>query len=154
MRHRSKKKTLDRPTSQRRLLKRNLAASLILSEHIQTTVAKAKWLRPFVERLITLTRKQTLAARRRALTLLADKAAVNKLVNELAPRYAQRPGGYTRIIKTNRRIGDGAQLAVIEFIDRPAVISKKEKGSGATKKTKDEPSEKKEKKGKGHEEKK
>ncbi len=154
MRHRSKKKTLDRPTSQRRLLRRNLAVSLIMSEHVQTTVAKAKWLRPFVERLVTLSRKQTLAARRHALDLLTDRAAVNTLIHELAPRYAKRPGGYTRIVKTGRRSGDGAQMAVIEFVDRPAAPTKKGKGKDKEEKSKEATGDKKEHKGKEHAEKK
>lgn len=130
MRHRHATKKLDRPTSQRRLLLRNLANSLILAERLQTTTAKAKWLRPFIERLVTMAKQRALSSRRRALQLLDNKKAMLKLVDELGVRFQKRPGGYTRIVRIGPRRGDGADQAVIEFVERPAVTSgKKEKSA-------------------------
>jgi large subunit ribosomal protein L17 len=96
---------------------RNLASSLIRDERIQTTVAKAKNLRPFIERLITLGKKGDLASRRLAFNRLGKKEAVHKLFEEVAPRFSDRPGGYTRIIKGNFRPGDSAPMAFIELVE-------------------------------------
>ncbi|MDP3964157.1 MAG: 50S ribosomal protein L17 [bacterium] len=118
MRHRHTTKTFDRPASQRAMLRRNLAVSLIQHERITTTVAKAKWLRPFVERLVTKGKAQNLATRRLLLQRLNNKSAVRKLVNDLANRFKARQGGYLRITKSGSRKGDGAEQAIIEFVDR------------------------------------
>jgi large subunit ribosomal protein L17 len=98
-------------------LKRNLSIALIEHGRITTTVAKAKELRPFIEKLVTLARSGTLHARRLVLSRLPDKAAVAKLFNEIGPRFADRPGGYTRILKRHeRRLGDAGETAIIEFL--------------------------------------
>lgn len=116
MRHRSKKITLDRKAAPRRALLKNLATQLILYEKIATTEAKAKALRPYVERLITKGKKNTLASRRELLRVLPLENAVKKVLEELSPRYKSRPGGYTRITKMNPRAGDAARMARIEFV--------------------------------------
>lgn len=126
MRHRVKKKHFDRTKEQRKALYRSLARALILEERITTGVEKAKALRPFIERLITLARKanatedniKKLHYRREALSLLPDKEAVAKLFEDLGPRFAERNGGYVRIVKLAKpRRGDSAELAVIEFVE-------------------------------------
>ena len=99
-----------------RLMLANLASSLIWDESLTTTVAKAKTLRPYVEKLITRARKGDLAARRQVMRKIHDTEVVTKLFDEVAPRYAERPGGYTRITKVGPRRGDGAELAVIELV--------------------------------------
>jgi large subunit ribosomal protein L17 len=96
---------------------RNQLTALLTHERITTTVAKAKELRPMAERLVTLARTGTLANRRRILQTVADKEVVEKLFEDIAPRFAGRPGGYTRIVRLGRRHGDNAELAIIEFID-------------------------------------
>lgn len=116
MRHRSSKKTLDRKTGPRRALLKNLAAQLILYEKINTTEAKAKVLRSFVEPLITTGRANTLASRRNLMKVLPIENAVKKVLEDLAPRYKERPGGYTRITKLPQRQGDAARMARIEFV--------------------------------------
>ena len=122
MRHQMRGRKFSRTSSQRYALLRGLANSLIEHEQIQTTLAKAKDLRPFIEKLITFTRSGTLQARRHALGVLGQHELVSKLMTTLADRYKDRPGGYTRIIKTGSRYGDNAPRAIIEFIDRdPAV---------------------------------
>jgi large subunit ribosomal protein L17 len=98
-------------------LLRNLAASLFVHERIRTTLAKAKELRPFAEKLITLSKKDSLHARRRALQVMGHKEAVAKLFRDLSARFADRPGGYTRILKLGPRQGDGAKMAFIELVD-------------------------------------
>lgn len=117
MRHRLAHRKLGRTGEHRQSLLRNLAASLIAHERIRTTEAKAKELRPFVEKLVTLGKKDSLHARRRALSILPHKAAVKRLFGEVSPRFAERPGGYTRILKLGPRQGDGAPMAFIEFVD-------------------------------------
>ena len=126
MRHRVKKKHFDRTKKQRKALFRSLARALILEERITTGVEKAKALRPFIERLITLAKKaeatddkiKKLHYRREALSLLPDKEAVAKLFEDLGPRFAERNGGYVRIVKLpNPRRGDSAELAIIEFVE-------------------------------------
>jgi len=116
MRHRKAKKTLDRKAGPRRALLKNLAAQLIIYEKIRTTEAKAKVLRPYVERLITKGKKNTLAARRELMKVLPIENAVKKVLEVYGPRYATRPGGYTRLTKLGVRQGDGARVALIEFI--------------------------------------
>ncbi len=115
MKHGSKIRKLGRTKDQRRALINSLLNSLVLSEKIETTEAKAKELRPKIEKMITKARKDTVANRR----ILAEsftKNSVKKLVEDIAPRYKKRTGGYTRIIKTNPRKGDGSKMAVIEFV--------------------------------------
>ena len=125
MRHRKAKKKLNRTPSHRRATLRNMSAALINHEQIVTTVPKAKMLRPFVERLITLGKKGDLHARRLAAARLYDGPALGKLFAVLAPRFAQRPGGYTRIIKAGFRRGDNAPRAVIALVDREAARDEK-----------------------------
>ena len=127
MRHRKYRSKLNRTTEHRKALMRNLAAALIERERIHTTDAKAKQVRPFVERLVTLGRRGTLAARRLAFSKLGKKQAVHKLFTVLGPRFGERPGGYTRIVKADRRAGDGAPMAYIEFVERTVVESKEKK---------------------------
>ncbi len=116
MRHRKKKVTLDRKTGPRRALLKNAAAQFIIYEKMCTTEAKAKALRPFVERLITKGKNPTLSARRELLKVVPMESAVRKLLEQIGPRYKERPGGYTRIIKLGQRKGDGAPLARLELV--------------------------------------
>lgn len=117
MRHNRKGKTLDRKRGPRLALFRNLATSLVLYERVNTTLAKAKAIRPIVEKLITIGRRKTLVARRRLARVLTIESAVHNVLEELGPRYASRPGGYTRIIKLGRRDGDGAEIAQIQLLN-------------------------------------
>jgi large subunit ribosomal protein L17 len=98
-------------------LLRNLAASLISNGRIRTTEAKAKELRPFVEKLVTLGKRDSLHARRHALSILPRRDVVSRLFSDVSPRFSERPGGYTRILKLANRQGDGASMAFIEFVD-------------------------------------
>ena len=116
MNHAKAGRQLRRTSEQRLALLRNLATSLIEQEAIQTTEAKAKELRPFVERLITKAKSGTLHARRLAGKHIHKRAAADKLFKELGPRFAQRKGGYTKILKMGHRKGDGADIARIEFV--------------------------------------
>lgn len=116
MRHRSNKKILDRKVAPRRALLRNLAESLILYEKIKTTEAKAKILRPLVEQAITYGKKGTLAERRQLLSFFLTDLPVKKILEELAPRYKNRAGGYTRITKLGHRLNDAAAMAQIELV--------------------------------------
>jgi len=111
-----KKITLDRKVAPRKALLMNLAESLILYEKITTTKAKAKITRSVVEKLVTKAKKNNLASRRSLLTELRSKNAVNKLLEVLGPRYAERKGGYTRVVNLGNRKGDGAQEAIVEFV--------------------------------------
>lgn len=117
MRHRSAHRKLGRRTEHRISLLRNLAASLISHGRIRTTEAKAKELRPFVEKLVTLGKRDSLHARRHALSILPRREVVTKLFSDVSPRFSERPGGYTRILKLAHRQGDGASMAFIEFVD-------------------------------------
>ncbi len=117
MRHLNHRSRLNRPTGPRRALLRALAVALITQERIRTTEAKAKVLRPAIEKLVTLGKKGDVAHRRQAFATLQKKHAVHKLFVDLGPRFAERPGGYTRIIRTGQRAGDGAWMAYIEFVD-------------------------------------
>ncbi len=134
MRHRVAHRKLGRTTEHRLSLLRNLTASLILSAkgRIRTTLVKAKELRPFAEKLVTLGKKDTLHARRRALAIIPRKDAVAKLFNEISPRFAERPGGYTRILKLGTRRGDGAEMAFIEFVDYEFSSTKEAKETKAS----------------------
>jgi large subunit ribosomal protein L17 len=116
MRHHSNIRKFGRKTDGRRALLRSLAEGLITSGRITTTEAKAKELRPYVEKLITKARKQTLTARREVISTLGTEARAAKLFSDIAPRYADRAGGYTRIIKLPRRASDASPMAVIEFV--------------------------------------
>ena len=118
MRHRMSGRKLNRTSQHRQMLFRNMSQALIKHEQIVTTLPKAKELRPVVERLITLAKRGDLHARRLAYARLRDNAIVSKLFDTLAERYADRPGGYIRIIKAGYRYGDAAAMAVIEFVDR------------------------------------
>jgi large subunit ribosomal protein L17 len=129
MRHRVGGRKLQRTSSHRTALFRNQAAALIKHEQIKTTVAKAKELRPYVEKLITLAKKGGLSNRRLAHARLMDDTQLVKLFDVLAARYADRNGGYTRVIKAGTRASDAAPMAVIEFVDRD--VSAKGQDSGA-----------------------
>jgi len=117
MRHRARGRKLGRTTAHRKALFRNQLTALFSHERIITTVAKAKELRPLAERMVTLARTGTLPARRRVLTMVPDKVVVRRLFDEIAPRFVDRDGGYTRIVRLGPRHGDAAELAVIEFVD-------------------------------------
>lgn len=117
MRHLKKTKKLGRTASHRKAMLANMAASLIKHERIQTTDVKAKALRPFIERLITLGKRGDLHARRLVISRLRDREATQKLFSDIAERMKERPGGYTRIVKLTRRKGDNAPLSLIEFSD-------------------------------------
>lgn len=118
MRHGIGRRKLNRTSQHRLAMLANMASSLIEHEQIQTTLPKAKELRPFVERLVTLAKKGDLAARRLAISRIRNVEMVRKLFDELGPRYAERPGGYIRVLKAGFRYGDAAPMAVIEFVDR------------------------------------
>jgi len=119
MRHRVKGNQLSRTSSHRNAMIRNMAVSLIVHERITTTVPKAKNLRPVVEKLITLAGEASVHRRRLAFARLRDRAAVSKLFDVLGPRFKERPGGYTRILKLAKpRLGDNGQRALIEFVER------------------------------------
>ena len=118
MRHKSGGRKLQRTSAHRTALFRNMSASLIKHEQITTTVAKAKELRPYVEKLVTLAKRGGLANRRLAMSRLMDDTQLVKLFDVLAERYKDRNGGYTRVIKAGIRASDAAPIAVIEFVDR------------------------------------
>ena len=117
MRHRKKGRKLQRTASHRRAMLRNLATSLFRHERIQTTTAKAKELRPYAERLITLARRGHLHARRLVARKIQDREVLGKLFDEISSRYAERPGGYTRILKLGNRKGDAAEISLIELVN-------------------------------------
>ena len=118
MRHGAAYRKLGRTVSHRQAMFANMAASLIKHEQITTTLPKAKELRPFVEKLVTLGKKGDLHARRQAISQVRDVTQVGKLFDTISPRYAERNGGYIRIMKAGFRHGDNAPMAVIEFVDR------------------------------------
>lgn len=120
MRHGKGLRKLSRDISHRRALLRNMATSFFKYERFETTVPKAKELRPVVEKLVTLAKNDTLAARRQAYSYLLDKAVVHKLFADIGPRSATRNGGYTRIVRTRVRPGDAAEMAIIELVDKAA----------------------------------
>lgn len=136
MKHRIKQRKLNRTTSHRKAMLANMAAALIKHEQIKTTVPKAKELKPYVEKLITLGKqaaadpKKALAKRRQAISIMRDKEQVKKIFDILAERYAERPGGYTRVLKAGFRYGDSAPVAIIELVDRDE--SAKGQDSGPT----------------------
>lgn len=126
MRHRKAGRKLNRDSSHRRAMFRNMAASLFHHEAIRTTLPKAKELRGVAEPLITLAKEDTVANRRTAFSRLRDKDTVKKLFDELGPRYQQRPGGYLRILKAGFRAGDNAPMAFVELVDRPVELVEEE----------------------------
>lgn len=119
MRHRKSGRKLNRNSSHRKAMFKNMSASLIEHEVIRTTVAKAKELRSIAEPLITLAKEDSVHNRRLAFSRLRDKVAVGKLFSDLGPRYQTRPGGYIRILKCGYRPGDNAPMAIVELVDRP-----------------------------------
>ena len=118
MNHKIGGRKLNRTSSHRKAMFANMEVSLIMNEQIRTTVAKAKEIRPYVEKLVTKARKETLAAKREIIAKIKDKKAADKLISVFAKRYKSRAGGYTRIIKDGFRYGDLAPVAYIEFVDR------------------------------------
>lgn len=118
MRHRKSGRKLNRNSSHRKAMFRNMAASLVEHESIKTTVPKAKELRRVIEPMVTSAKQDNVAKRRQAFDRLRDKAAVGKLFTDIAPRFVDRPGGYTRILKCGMRPGDNAPMAIIEFVER------------------------------------
>ncbi len=126
MRHRKSGRQLNRNSSHRQAMFRNMSISLVEHELIKTTLPKAKELRRVIEPLITLSKVDSVANRRLAFSRTRSKAAVGKLFDELGPRYQERPGGYLRIIKAGFRAGDKAPMAYVELVDRPMVESEEE----------------------------
>ena len=131
MRHRVHGRKLGRTGPHRRALLRNLCTSLLEHERVKTTVQKAKEVRPLADRMITLGKRETLHARRLAAKFLLKATVVNKLFDTLAARFADRSGGYTRILKLGPRIGDGAELAIIELVSDDSVEDKESKVKGS-----------------------
>ncbi len=125
MRHMVQGRKLRRPTEHRLAMLRNLVTSFLEKERIRTTLAKAKEARPLAEKMITLAKRNSLHARRRALSFLRKEEVVTKLFDDLGPRFAERPGGYSRIVKLGPRKGDGATMALLELIG--SEYKKKEK---------------------------
>ncbi len=122
MRHQRSGKKLGRDSAHRRALYANLASQLIEHERIQTTLAKAKAVKPLAEQMITLGRRGDIHARRQAVAFLGSKDIVHKLFDELGPRYAERPGGYSRILRLGPRPGDAAEMVYLELVDTPLVF--------------------------------
>ena len=130
MRHGIKGRKLNRTSSHRKAMFANMAAALVKHEQIVTTLPKAKELKPFVDKLITLGKKGTLSSRRQAIATMRDETQTKKIFDTLAERYKDRQGGYTRVLKAGFRYGDNAPMAVIEFVDRDE--SAKGQDSGPT----------------------
>ncbi len=124
MRHNVGYRKLGRTSSHRRALLRNLATDLFRHERLKTTLPKARELRPFAEKLITLARRDDLHARRQVLRQISDKTVVKKLFDTLGPRFAARPGGYTRALKLGPRPGDGADMAIVELVGSEPTFKK------------------------------
>lgn len=119
MRHRNTGRKFSRTSSHRKMMFSNMCCSLIQHEQITTTLAKAKELRRYIEPLITVSKEDSVATRRRVFDILRSKSAVGKLFTALGPRFKQRPGGYLRILKCGFRPGDNAPMAIIQLLDRP-----------------------------------
>ena len=136
MRHGNAHRKLNRKAEHRRAMFANMAASLIRHEQIVTTLPKAKDLRPIVEKLVTLGKRGDLHARRQAIAEMRDVAMVKKLFDVIGPRYKDRNGGYTRVLKAGYRYGDSAAVAVIEFVDRD--VDAKGQDSGPVQETESE----------------
>jgi large subunit ribosomal protein L17 len=137
MRHKVKGRKLRRPTAHRMAMLRNLVTSFLEKERVRTTLAKAKEARPLAEKMITLGKKGTLHARRQVMTFVRKEAVVTKVFDDLGPRFGQRPGGYSRIVKLGLREGDGAQMAMLELIgsEYTKKAKKKKEKAKAAKKT-------------------
>jgi large subunit ribosomal protein L17 len=133
MRHQVKKGNLRRNTAHRRALLRNLVTSFLERERVRTTLAKARAVRPVSEKMITLAKRGTLHARRQALSYMAKESAVKKLFDEIGPRFKERPGGYTRIVKLDKRAGDGASMAMLELVGSEFKEKVKKKAKDAKK---------------------
>ena len=123
MRHKYSGRKLNRTSSHRTAMFKNMMTSLIEHEEIKTTVPKAKELRGFVERLITISKTDTVAKRRIVYSRIRSKEAVTKLFNELGPRFKQRPGGYLRILKCGYRAGDKAPMAIVQLVDKKQEVA-------------------------------
>ena len=132
MRHRVAGRKLGRTSSHRAALFKNMAAALIKHEQITTTLPKARELRPYVEKLVTLAKRGGLANRRLAMARLGDLQQVQKLFDVIGPRYAERNGGYTRVLKAGIRASDAAPMAIIEFVDRDVTAKGKDSGPVTT----------------------
>jgi large subunit ribosomal protein L17 len=130
MRHHNAGRKLNRTSSHRRAMLANMAVALLKHEQITTTLPKAKELRPYVEKLITLGKRGDLHARRLVLARLPDEVVVGKLFETVGPRYTERHGGYTRILKAGHRFGDAAPMAVIELVDRDPAAKGQASGPG------------------------
>ena len=132
MRHRVSGRKLGRTTSHRRAMFRNQLASFIEHERIRTTLHKAKELRPLAEKMITQGKRDTLHARRQVRRWVDDRSLIKKLFDDIAPRFAERPGGYTRIVKLGPRLGDAAEMAILELVEKgeAAAPEPKKKGKG------------------------
>jgi large subunit ribosomal protein L17 len=142
MKHRVAGRKLGRTSSHRLAVLRNLSSALFLRERITTTLMKAKELRPFAERLVTLSKRETLHGRRQVLRHIHDKDVVAKLFDTISARFAQRPGGYTRILKLGPRRGDNAEMAIVELVGFEPTFSKKKgatEAKGKAKAAKGEP---------------
>ena len=129
MRHRMSGRKLNRTSSHRKAMFANMAVALLKHEQIKTTLPKAKELKPIVDKLITLGKRDTLHAKRRVFAILRDEATTAKLFDTLAPRYAERHGGYTRVLKAGFRYGDSAPMAVIELVERDVDAKGQDSGS-------------------------
>ena len=138
MKHNIKNKKLNKTSSHRKAMFMNLSNALIKHEQITTTLPKAKELKRFVEKIITLAKKGDLLSRRKAVSILQDQAMTKKTFDILAARYKDRSGGYTRVIKLGNRFGDNAPMAVIEFIDRDEDAKGKDSGPVIEKKSSEE----------------
>ena len=131
MRHQWRGRKLNRTSTHRKAMFANMAAALLKHEQIKTTLPKAKDLRPVVDRLITLGKRGSLHARRQAYSVLRDDTVTKKLFSELAERYRERPGGYTRVLRAGFRYGDSAAMAIIELVDRDPEAKGKDSGPTA-----------------------
>ena len=138
MRHNLSGRKLNRTSAHRKALLMNLSNALIKHEQITTTLPKAKELRPFIEKLITLGKKGGLSSRKKVISILNEKNNIDKIFNILSKRYEKRNGGYTRIVKLLNRFGDNAEIAVIEFVDRDIEAKGKDSGPVQVKKKQEE----------------
>ena len=141
MKHRIKGKKLNRSSSHRKALFKNMAQAIIKHEQIITTLPKAKTMKPIIDKLITLGKKGSLHARRQAFSQLRDNNMVSKLFGDLATRYAERQGGYSRVLKAGYRYGDAAAMAVLELVDRNEDARGQDSGPVQNNKSEDEPNE-------------
>lgn len=124
MRHRNKTKIFDREKAHRDMMLKNLASNVVIYERVKTTVAKAKVARSLVDKLVTLAKKNNLSAHKKLIQIIPQPLAIKKLKEVLADRFKERAGGYTRVVKTGTRVGDGADMAYLELVDRPVIAKK------------------------------